>query len=272
MRITLLANRDLASNLALNHLLPRLHGSHALQVFLSGQVGSGKNLPEPLRMLKFFEQTLFNDILFPSLDRGVSDTAPFSFSQLNQFTTQPISMLNQVNSEAGLQTLRGGSPELIISIRYGGILKPAAIAIPDHGVINLHSGLLPEYRGVMATFWALLHGEKEIGTTLHYISDGSIDTGDIIGNTRLQVTEGRSYLWHVLQLYPQACELLAQAIEGIGNDITPPSRPQPGGGNYYSFPGSEELEKFSNSGRQLYDLEEITDIASSYLNTKTSSG
>jgi methionyl-tRNA formyltransferase len=68
MNITLLANRDLASNLALNQLLPRLSEQHQLRVFLSSQVGSAANLPEPLRLLKFFEQTLFNDILFPALD------------------------------------------------------------------------------------------------------------------------------------------------------------------------------------------------------------
>jgi len=265
MNITILANRDLASNLALNHLLPRLSGRHDLQVFLSGQVGSNTNLPEPLRMLKFFEQTLFNDILFPALERNRAGTKPFSFNQLSQFTTAPISMLNQVNSEAGLHTLRSGSPELVVSIRYGAILKPEAIAIPVHGVINLHSGLLPDYRGVMATFWALLHGETEIGTTLHYISDGSIDTGDIIGNTRMPVAQDNSYLWHVLQLYPQACDVLAQKIEEICCGGLPISMPQPSGGNYYSFPGLEELENFFRSGYRLYDLNEITDITDNYL-------
>lgn len=265
MNITILANRDLASNLALNHLLPCLSGRHELQVFLSSQVGSNTNLPEPLRMLKFFEQTLFNDILFPALEKNEPGNKPFTFSQLNQFTAAPITVLNQVNSEAGLHTLRSASPELVVSIRYGAILKPEAIAIPVHGVINLHSGFLPDYRGVMATFWALLHGETEIGTTLHYISDGSIDTGDIIGNTHMPVVEDNSYLWHVLQLYPQSCDLLAQKIEEICRGQVPISMPQPSGGNYYSFPGLEELESFFRSGYRLYDLHEITDIAGNYL-------
>ena len=265
MNITILANRDLAGNLALNHLLPRLSGHHRLQVFLSGQVGANKDLPEPLQVLKFFEQTLFNDILFPSLERAGPGNKPFSFNQLNQFTTAPISILNKINSDSGLKTLGDTSPELVISIRYGGILKPQAIAIPTHGVINLHSGLLPDYRGVMATFWALLNAETEIGTTLHYISDGSIDTGDIIGNTRMPVTADRSYLWHVLQLYPQACDLLAQTVEDICSGQMPMTTSQPSGGHYYSFPGLEDLEAFSRSGRHLYDVNEITEIANNYL-------
>ena len=265
MNITFLANRDLASNLALNRLLPPLSDHHRLQVFLSSQVGSARNSPEPLSMLKFFEQTLFNDILFPLLERIGPGIKLYSFNQLNQFTTSPISILNQINSDSGLLTLRASSPDLVVSIRYGTILKPEAIALPMHGVINLHSGLLPDYRGVMATFWALLNGETEIGTTLHYISDGSIDTGDIIGNTRMPVAVGRSYLWHVLQLYPQACDLLAQKIEEVGRGQLPDSRAQPAGGNYYSFPGETELETFCRSGFYLYDVNEITDIAQSYL-------
>ena len=49
---------------------------------------------------------------------------------------------------------------------YRRILKAAAIQIPRHGVLNLHSGLLPAYKGLMATFWATLNGEEEIGCTL----------------------------------------------------------------------------------------------------------
>lgn len=269
MNITLLANRDLASNLALNQLLPRLSEQHQLRVFLSSQVGSAADLSEPLRLLKFFEQTLFNDILFPALDRARSGITPCSFAQLGQFTVSPITTLNKINSEPGLATLAASSPDLVICIRYGGILKDRVIAIPPRGVINLHSGLLPDYRGVMATFRALLHTETEIGTTLHYISDGTIDTGDIIGNTYLPVTEGRSYLWHVLQLYPGACELLLHTIDEINGGQKPACRSQPPGGSYYSFPDRAELDSFLQSGHSLYDINEITDIANSYLGVTT---
>jgi methionyl-tRNA formyltransferase len=68
-------------------------------------------------------------------------------------------------------------------------------------VINLHSGLLPNYRGVMATFWTLLNGDKQLVTSLHFIDDSTIDTGGIIANSTLLVQQDESYLWHVLSLY-----------------------------------------------------------------------
>ena len=72
------------------------------------------------------------------------------------------------------------TPELMISIRYGKILRSKALSIPDLGVLNLHSGKLPDYRGVMATFRAMLAQEQELFSTLHWIDDDTIDTGRVI--------------------------------------------------------------------------------------------
>ena len=88
-------------------------------------------------------------------------------------------------------------------------------AVPKHGVLNLHSGRLPDYKGVMATFWALLNDEKEIGTTLHYIDDCGIDTGRVITTTSMTVDRNRSYLWHVLGLYDAGCRSVLSAIQQI---------------------------------------------------------
>ena len=68
MRLIIFTNRDLASNINLNLLLPHI-SEHVTHIFVSDKVG-GKNTnpPNELKELKFFEQTLLNDILFPQLD------------------------------------------------------------------------------------------------------------------------------------------------------------------------------------------------------------
>jgi methionyl-tRNA formyltransferase len=264
-KICLLVNQDLASNLALNQLLPRLARQHQLRVYLSSKVGAQRELPPELSMLAFLEQGLFRDLLFPALDKGDSAGGLLSFEQLSRYTDQSIRTLNQINSEDSLAELSGFSADLILSIRYGGILREQAIALPNMGVINLHSGLLPDYRGVMATFRAMLHGEREIGTTLHYISDPGIDTGDIIGTTRLPVEPKHSYLWHVLNLYPPACERLLGCVEQLAAGQSLDRQAQPAGGNYFSFPGEAELRAFNDRGLKLYDVEELTAFARQYL-------
>ncbi len=265
MNITLLANRDVASNLALNHLLPELHTQHTLRVHLSSEVGAGQSLPAELTTLKFFEQTLFNELLFPTLEGKATAGELLSFAHLGQFTESPVSILNKINSEDGLASLATGEPDLVLSIRYGNILKDAAIATPGLGVINLHSGLLPDYRGVMATFRALLNGDSVVGTTLQYITDPGIDTGAIIGTTTMAVQRDRSYLWHVLQLYPDACASLVKCVNTLASGRSLAVQPQAPGGNYYSFPTEAELRNFGQRGWTLYDAEEITSFAQRYL-------
>ena len=85
------------------------------------------------------------------------------------------------------------------------------------GIINLHGGLSPEYRGADCTFWALYNGEPEkIGCTLHYI-DAGIDTGRLIAHISPEVREGDGELelfWRAVQdgavVYAEAVARLAK--------------------------------------------------------------
>jgi len=100
------------------------------------------------------------------------------------------------------------------------------------GIINLHGGLSPEYRGADCTFWALYNGEPEkVGCTLHYI-DAGIDTGRLIAHVSPAVRSGDSELvlfWRAVQdsavVYAQAIGRLAQGeVLGLA---------QPGKGRLY---------------------------------------
>lgn len=55
------------------------------------------------------------------------------------------------------------------------------------GIVNLHGGLSPEYRGADCTFWALHNGEPhKVGCTLHWI-DAGIDTGGLIAHVSPEI-------------------------------------------------------------------------------------
>ena len=84
MRITLLTNRDLASNFALNLLLPQLSNNHELHVFCSDRVGS-RNAAPGLAAASFYEQTLPLELLFPLIDAQPKHGELLTFRGLNQF-------------------------------------------------------------------------------------------------------------------------------------------------------------------------------------------
>ncbi|TDG13812.1 formyl transferase [Seongchinamella unica] len=262
MKILVLANSDLASNYALNLLLPALQG-HRVTLLLSSAVGGTATRPEPLQQLKFFEQQLFNELLFPLLDRAGARRFR-SFAGLRPWLAADPGIENAINSGESVAGLAAEPPDLILSIRYGGILREHVIAIPRHGVINLHSGRLPRYRGVMASFWAMLAGEKELGTTLHTIDDSSIDTGRVIATTSTALSADRSYLWNVLNLYPAGIQCMLDAVAALAAGNPLQTRPQGEAGRYFTFPTEEELQAFFAAGHRLYDPAETIDLARKY--------
>ncbi len=262
MKILILANQDLASCIALNHLLPELHQArHQLRLMLSARVGSSNNLPTALKTLKQYEQALFINTVFPKLEQQTTNAHYLSLNQLGEkYCDKPVVLENKINNEAGIHSVSDFQPDLIISIRYGVILKQAIIDLPRHGIINLHSGKLPDYRGVMATFWAMLNGEKTIQTTLHWIDSNAIDDGGIIAMTNEKVDYRKSYLENVLSLYPSGVQLILNTVAKISGTQPVTTLESHGEGNYYTFPGDHDLKKFHDKGYQLVNESSIQNL------------
>jgi folate-dependent phosphoribosylglycinamide formyltransferase PurN len=92
---------------------------------------------------------------------------------------------NDVNDNRALSFLQEHRPALIV-YTGGGILRRRLLEIPTLGVINAHSGVLPKYRGMNVTEWALLNGDRT-GITVHFIDSG-IDTGRILFSRLVPIT------------------------------------------------------------------------------------
>jgi methionyl-tRNA formyltransferase len=78
------------------------------------------------------------------------------------------------------------APDVILVWSYSMILPPAVINIPRLGCVNMHGGLLPEYRGGHVLQWAIINGEPETGVTLHFM-DEKIDAGAVIAESRFRI-------------------------------------------------------------------------------------
>jgi methionyl-tRNA formyltransferase len=261
MRILCCTNRDIASNLALNLLLPVL-AEHEAQVVLTEQVGSvSADEPAPRRELRIAEQVLFNKFFFPLVEsRAVVPTgALLTFSEIQRLRNIPIHVLPDPNSGIGLRRIVEYSPEVIVCVRYGAILRSPVLEIPRLGVLNLHSGMLPTYRGVLPTFRALANEDGQIGCTLHYISDSTIDTGDIVSTSRMPVVANHSLLRHILDLYPSGIQMLADALRALWTGQELPRQAQ-SGGNYYSYPTQAEWDAFCSRGWRVADPSDVESL------------
>ena len=123
-------------------------------------------------------------------------------------------------------------PDLICVFGTSLIRDTALLQAGRLGMINLHGGLSPEYRGADCTFWALYNEQPDqVGCTLHFI-DAGIDTGRLIAHVSPEVHEGDQELelfWRATRdsagVYAEAIQRLAQG-EALG--VT-----QPGKGRLY---------------------------------------
>src|SRR5439155_9931615 len=87
-----------------------------------------------------------------------------------------------------VDVLRSAAPDAIVVWSYSLLLPGDVLAVPRRGAVNVHTGLLPEYRGGHVLQWALLNGEHETGVTLHYMDEG-LDTGPIVAQTRFPIAD-----------------------------------------------------------------------------------
>lgn len=78
----------------------------------------------------------------------------------------------------------------VIAVFGTSLIKGPLLTKGRLGIVNLHGGLSPQYRGADCTFWALYNREPDkVGCTLHYI-DAGIDTGNLIAHVCPAVKEG----------------------------------------------------------------------------------
>jgi len=246
MRITLLGHPDIASLIAMDRIM-RLLPEHEFTVRMSsGAFNSARPAPAQLERLDAAEAKLGLRFLAGEFGR-----APDARLELT-----PESTLDRPNAPDGLDALAATSPDLVVSVRYHRILQPEAISIPRHGVINLHSGLLPEYRGVMATFWSMLHGCTHYGTTIHRIVDAGIDSGPALARLEVPLDCTRSYFANVLSLYPPSCDRLAALIERIDRGDDPQPLVTAGSGAYFTLPSNTDFDAFSRKGLRLFSQQD----------------
>jgi methionyl-tRNA formyltransferase len=258
LRIALLANLDLHSNFGVNLLRDALIG-HEVALFLSEKIGGAQPAVPELATLRWLEQDLPAQVVWPLAEAAGSSTQDrfLSFPQIAAALGASCEKLPTPNAPDSLERLRRFAPDLVISLRYGRILRAPFLEIPRLGTLNLHSGRLPHYRGVLPTLRALIAGDAMIGSTVHWITDGTIDTGTIVGLTEVAVEPGRSLLDHILSVYPPGIELLKDAVRRLdaGESLAVTAQ-DPEAGGYYSFPGPAELAALAERGFPLFDQAE----------------
>lgn len=132
--------------------------------------------------------------------------------------TQNIPVFQPVKMRDGtaLATIRELAPELIVVAAYGRILPNDILDYPARGCINVHSSLLPAYRGAAPINWAILNGDKETGVTIMHMAE-ALDAGDIILQETTPVSDEEDAEELYARLADMGARLLLRAVDRIAD-------------------------------------------------------
>ena len=144
----------------------------------------------------------------------------------------PVLQPGRARDEQFIGELRALKPDLIVVVAYGHILPPAILELPKFGCLNVHTSLLPKYRGAAPIQWAIANGETETGVTVMKM-DAGLDTGPIISQRRTTILpEDDSAMLHD-RLADLGAELLVETVpDYVAGRIQP--QPQPAEGASYA--------------------------------------
>lgn len=161
-----------------------------------------------------------------------------------------IDIKGSINSKESIGLLNAYAPDLLISIAGNQIFKRSLIDLAPEGCLNLHTALLPKYRGLMPSFWVLKNGERETGVSVFFVDEG-IDSGPIIVQERIMIGDRTQeqlirYTKRVgMDAIIKAVDLIEHGkyklLENRGEEKT-----------YFSFPKREDVKDFLRSGKRFF--------------------
>ncbi len=194
--------------------------------------------------------------VFTQPDKPKNRGMKMTFSPVKEYAlTKGLEVYQPLKMKDGtaLELVKQLAPELIVVAAYGRILPEDILNAPKYGAINVHSSILPKYRGAAPINWAILNGERETGVTIMYMAK-ELDAGDIIctRTTEIAPEENAQELTERLALL--GAEALHEAVEQIGNG-TVRRTPQDHSAYTYAPMLSKELSPmdWTRSARQLHD-------------------
>lgn len=164
-----------------------------------------------------------------------------------------------VMADGTLSFAREFAPDVIVSLCHQ-ILREPLISLPRLGIVNVHPGLLPDFRGIQPYFWELSEGSPEAGATLHLIEDERVDAGGVLGRTSFAVEAGMSVQLNYYQTIRSASSLLPDCLAALEAGRLSPEDQDAEEGAYYRWPDTQAFDRLRERGHALISMRQLIGI------------
>ena len=165
-----------------------------------------------------------------------------------------IELVDQAVSEAQQRRVAELAPDYIFSFYFRRMLPAALLGSARIAALNLHGSLLPKYRGRVPVNWAVLHGERETGATLH-LMEAKPDAGDIVAQQAVPILPDDTAR-EVFDKVTVAAEIaLAGVLPSLLRGVVPRRRNALELGSYFGGRRPEDGRiDWTQPARRVYDL------------------
>lgn len=157
------------------------------------------------------------DAVFTQPDRPAGRGKKLSPSPVKSAAVElalPVEQPVKVRAPEAFERLGQLSPDVIVVVGYGQIIPQRVIDLPRYGCVNVHSSLLPKYRGAAPINWAIANGEKETGVTTMQIVK-KLDAGDMLLKARVDIGPEETAAQLNARLAPVGADLLIETLRGL---------------------------------------------------------
>ena len=172
----------------------------------------------------------------------------------------PRAAFPTLNAPTAHAAIRALAPDVLV-VHGTGILKPETFGLAPLAV-NLHCGVLPEYRGHDSTFWAMHGGDFErVGASLHVI-DAGVDTGSLIAVARVPCGPGDSDLDAWISAFSVGVDLAVELVETLRAGRPLKLQPRVGQpGKHYGRKGLSDYVAFARRRRQAASARKLAEAS-----------
>lgn len=236
------------------YLLPKLreNGHNIVSMILFDVAPFGKKKSKLSQFIEAYKIFGFSFCLFYIM-KYLNSFFKTSISKvMKNHNVKVIKLKQGVNHSSSLKIISQFKSDLLISLAGNEIFKKPLFNTSKYGVINLHSALLPKYRGLMPSFWVLCNNERKTGVSVFFVDEG-IDSGPIIIQKELNLTNQtqEELIWQLKFLGAdailEACNLIS--INGVN---TPTLKNSDMEMTYFSKPKRQDVNKFKSNGKKFY--------------------
>ena len=194
--------------------------------------------------------------VFTQPDKPKNRGHKMAFSPVKEYALTvgiPVYQPVKLRDGEALRLVEELAPELIVVAAYGRILPEDILNTPPYGSINVHSSILPKYRGAAPINWAILNGDSVTGVTIMYMAK-ELDAGDVILCRETAIDPDEDAQMLTARLAALGADALAEAVERL-HDGTVVRLPQDHSAYTYAPMLDRSLSPldFSKSARQLHD-------------------